>query len=1462
MSISLADCASEEGMAERSQCGDDDANDGPKHERERGMDWIGSTSEKDQEVEHVRVQDEALRASLERERLAASNAEEARGAMHEESDEGAEDGGGAAAGGGGGSTTFYKSVQISLREPVGSMSISPANRDVVLAARKGLFIVDLENPYEPPRFLAHASRWQVADCQWNPHPARAQWVASTSNQKLLVWNLDRPEMLAEDAGAFSVRSIRPTRTGSYVSRQSTRPGTTTGASGFVAQPSYHSPSLSSSARGLTTLTPFSHDAALSGAGRSVTSGNASVAAASNILEPRRIWKSSSVEYVLHAHTRGITDINWSPFHPDVLASCGIDSWTWAWDLRDPSRPKQGYSAWNAAATQVKWNRASPHRLATSCDNKVLIWDDRKGALPLATIEAHESKIYGIDWARDATLGLDRLITCSLAGSVKYWDLSSNHAQRAIGKRELVTEPEQTIETPTPVWRARHLPFGSGVMTLPQRGDTSLSMWHKSNPETPVKRFEGHKDTVKEFLYRTRGGSDRQNDDREWQLLTWAKDQTLRLWPIDPQVTRAVGHVAGGPIKVLYTRVNAPNISYRDPPPISAGGTSGGKSVTDQPQLSLQTQSLGEPHARVLSAPENIFVRSPASATAIQPPLDATAALLSGPGSGTRTRLNSGGPSPLATSTGGNSGASGSASASASAFGTSFSRHARSFSERAGRENALERSSWNAPLSESLSRSQPRSMGLSGANMSAPRGGSMTAALPQQTISSRSREVHRQKTITEASSASTTKGKSRASRDAQAKLGSAHLRASADGRETSDAKHAHHGKEREGKGRSKQGESTAGKRSRAKAPESKVYMTRGAGVISDAAWLAQARTRAQGTAGQNHTLGSKSTIDAIGWISGVKVSGGLASQRRERSPTSKRDMSPSLTGREDHLDKSIATLTPDRSTEAGAVAQPQGVPKEGTSIDGSDADVIAPDAAQTLGEEVSSISKRMPRVTFEKVEIAQRVICCNLYGPWGVERGQPAFLRITFNYPSSYPSKAPRFDLENNASVPLKTRALLLRSVKKLLRDHAATRRVVLDQRRSKESGSEDNSAANSENEEEQSEVDHQLEVDRAASSRARSESSRRQRTSGKRRRSSHRVDGLPSTEAVLRFLLGEAIRGDNVPGAPGLVPPAFGETSDEEDEVYAWDRIFGRAPPRICGASFAANGLLVVFGQRRSPALPNMKDSRSSAARAPLLAQTGNAGAGRTGLSESVRAASQKYETEGPTSTAGAGESSARFAHSYSALTTAMTKLAQLARRQEGLDAPASKSSSNREQNDGFLDDLDVVQLLSADFLARRLRTANTRGDVEGQGRGRSGGASREKEPFGVRKRSRSRLRAFGAALLEPPPGAAHDALSSRRARSSSPAGSRASRAMVDHHHQVASIGPFVVRLWDVGKLLSSSNQRLASPFAPSRLATPPPLLRRRSSSLPSSPRTGATQALLSPGRTPTNERRDPFRPL
>ena len=49
----------------------------------------------------------------------------------------------------------------------------------IIVSRKGLFIIDLEDPYAPPRELHHLTKWEVADVQWNPHLSRHKWVAST-----------------------------------------------------------------------------------------------------------------------------------------------------------------------------------------------------------------------------------------------------------------------------------------------------------------------------------------------------------------------------------------------------------------------------------------------------------------------------------------------------------------------------------------------------------------------------------------------------------------------------------------------------------------------------------------------------------------------------------------------------------------------------------------------------------------------------------------------------------------------------------------------------------------------------------------------------------------------------------------------------------------------------------------------------------------------------------------------------------------------------------------------------------------------------------------------------------------------------------------------------------------------------------------------------------------------------------
>lgn len=52
---------------------------------------------------------------------------------------------------------------------------------------------------------------------------------------------------------------------------------------------------------------------------------------------------TSIEHILHSHYRAITDINWHNSEPDTVASVGIDSWVWSWDLREPRKPVLGAS---------------------------------------------------------------------------------------------------------------------------------------------------------------------------------------------------------------------------------------------------------------------------------------------------------------------------------------------------------------------------------------------------------------------------------------------------------------------------------------------------------------------------------------------------------------------------------------------------------------------------------------------------------------------------------------------------------------------------------------------------------------------------------------------------------------------------------------------------------------------------------------------------------------------------------------------------------------------------------------------------------------------------------------------------------------------------------------------------------------------------------------------------------------
>ncbi|KAJ9663475.1 hypothetical protein H2198_000740 [Neophaeococcomyces mojaviensis] len=354
--------------------------------------------------------------------------------------------------------TFGKDVSFKLHQLTGSMSISPSGRDVVLGSKEGLHIIDLDSPWSLPRFLPHRTPWEVADVQWSPFADRDYWVASTSNQKALVWNLE--------------------------------------------------------ARG---------------------------------------WRNS-IEYVLHGHTRAITDINFSAHHKDKLATCAVDSFVHCWDLRAPDRPAVSFSDWFAGATQVKWSRQDEHVVASAHDKYLHIWDDRKGAYPARTIEAHNTKIYGIDWNRFEP---SKIVTCSLDKTIKFWDTNNDE-----------DVPEKIIETSFPVWRARHTPFGWGLMVMPQRGNGNLHLYDRRSLNghiEPVQVFPGHKGQVKEFLWRAFGTVKEGVDHRDFQLVSWGTDRELRLHAVSKTTLGAVGYEKGHskPQRLRFTRRGARYRTFRD-----------------------------------------------------------------------------------------------------------------------------------------------------------------------------------------------------------------------------------------------------------------------------------------------------------------------------------------------------------------------------------------------------------------------------------------------------------------------------------------------------------------------------------------------------------------------------------------------------------------------------------------------------------------------------------------------------------------------------------------------------------------------------------------------------------------------------------------------------------------------------------------------------------------------------------
>ncbi|XP_009291658.1 GATOR2 complex protein WDR59 isoform X1 [Danio rerio] len=300
------------------------------------------------------------------------------------------------------------------------------------------------------------------------------------------------------------------------------------------------------------------------------------AASSNQRVDLYTWRDGSGKShtSLQGHTRVISDLDWSWFEPEFLVTSSVDTYIYIWDTSDTRRPTVTLSA-VAGASQVKWNRRNHYCLASSHDGDVRIWDKRKSNTAVEYVAAHLSKINGLDWHPDNEY---ILATSSQDNSVRFWDYRQPRKYLDI------------LSCQVPVWKARYTPFSNGLVTVmvPQlRRENSLLLWSTLELNSPVHAFVGHDDVVYEFQWRPQ-----KEGSKDCQLVTLSRDQTLRIWRVDPQLQKLC--CANEIVDELTTETEKTLRSQDSEPPLSPGFTADNSlDQFDGPQSGLSSSAKND-----------------------------------------------------------------------------------------------------------------------------------------------------------------------------------------------------------------------------------------------------------------------------------------------------------------------------------------------------------------------------------------------------------------------------------------------------------------------------------------------------------------------------------------------------------------------------------------------------------------------------------------------------------------------------------------------------------------------------------------------------------------------------------------------------------------------------------------------------------------------------------------------------
>uniref|UniRef100_A0A8C1WIP5 WD repeat domain 59 n=1 Tax=Cyprinus carpio TaxID=7962 RepID=A0A8C1WIP5_CYPCA len=178
------------------------------------------------------------------------------------------------------------------------------------------------------------------------------------------------------------------------------------------------------------------------------------------------------------------------------------------------------SKWDVGTVQWNPHKTQAHLFAASSNQRVdlYVWRDGSGE-PHTSLQGHTRVISDLDWS---WFEPEFLVTSSVDTYIYIWDTRKH--ELAYYKILTASSSFSSVQ-----------PFSNGLVTVmvPQlRRENSLLLWSTLELNSPVHAFVGHDDVVLEFQWRPQ-----KEGSKDCQLVTWSRDQTLRIWRVDPQLQK-------------------------------------------------------------------------------------------------------------------------------------------------------------------------------------------------------------------------------------------------------------------------------------------------------------------------------------------------------------------------------------------------------------------------------------------------------------------------------------------------------------------------------------------------------------------------------------------------------------------------------------------------------------------------------------------------------------------------------------------------------------------------------------------------------------------------------------------------------------------------------------------------------------------------------------------------------------